>query len=211
MLLSRAWPLHRFISRKDLTLAMFDFGVILTSHFYLPPIKSVSRFRTISLKPLAGLLSYNIAYTHPSGGCRCALGVMTFDPVYFKNNKCEVNPKIYLCENWRQCNNENTVRNILFSKYIFQLLKLHNCFVYFLQTINPWRMVFYFFILLPRFWGTCPLNLSLADLPLTCFVCCDSRSNLKWWKLKLLPRGSLSEIFYLPPPKIGCPGQLGNH
>ena len=29
-------------------------------------------------------------------------------------------------------------------------LKLHNCFVYFNQTINPWRMVFYFFILLFR-------------------------------------------------------------
>ena len=29
-------------------------------------------------------------------------------------------------------------------------LKLHNCFVYFIQTINPWRMVFYFFILLLR-------------------------------------------------------------
>ena len=29
-------------------------------------------------------------------------------------------------------------------------------------------------------------------------VCCDSRSNLKWWKLKLLPRGPLSEFFYLP-------------
>ena len=31
-----------------------------------------------------------------------------------------------------------------------QTLKLHNCFVYFIQKINPWRMVFYFFILLPR-------------------------------------------------------------
>ena len=72
MLLSRAWPLHRFVSRKDLTLAMFDSGVILRSHFYPPPIKSVFCFQTISLKPLAGLLSYNIAYTHPSGGCRCA-------------------------------------------------------------------------------------------------------------------------------------------
>ena len=30
------------------------------------------------------------------------------------------------------------------------MLKLHNCFVYFIQTINPWRMVFYFFILLLR-------------------------------------------------------------
>ena len=29
-------------------------------------------------------------------------------------------------------------------------LKLHNCFVYFNQKINPWRMVFYFFILLLR-------------------------------------------------------------
>ena len=29
-------------------------------------------------------------------------------------------------------------------------LNLHNCFVYFHQKINPWRMVFYFFILLLR-------------------------------------------------------------
>ena len=29
-------------------------------------------------------------------------------------------------------------------------LKLHNCFVYFIKTINPWIMVFYFFILLLR-------------------------------------------------------------
>ena len=29
-------------------------------------------------------------------------------------------------------------------------LKLHNCFAYFNQKINPWRMVFYFFILLLR-------------------------------------------------------------
>ena len=33
-------------------------------------------------------------------------------------------------------------------KYI--QLKLHNCFAYFNQKINPWRMVFYFFILLLR-------------------------------------------------------------
>ena len=31
------------------------------------------------------------------------------------------------------------------------ILKLHNCFVYFIQTINPWRMVFYFVILLPGY------------------------------------------------------------
>ena len=30
----------------------------------------------------------------------------------------------------------------------FPNLKLRNCFVYFIQTIIPWRMVFYFFILL---------------------------------------------------------------
>ena len=29
-------------------------------------------------------------------------------------------------------------------------LKLHNCFAYFNQKINPWRIVFYFFILLLR-------------------------------------------------------------
>ena len=29
-------------------------------------------------------------------------------------------------------------------------LKLHNCFAYFNQKINPWGMVFYFFILLLR-------------------------------------------------------------
>ena len=29
-------------------------------------------------------------------------------------------------------------------------LKLHNCFAYFNKKINPWRMVFYFFILLLR-------------------------------------------------------------
>ena len=29
-------------------------------------------------------------------------------------------------------------------------LKLHNCCVYFNQKINPWGMVFYFFILLLR-------------------------------------------------------------
>ena len=28
--------------------------------------------------------------------------------------------------------------------------QLHNCFAYFNQKINPWRIVFYFFILLPR-------------------------------------------------------------
>ena len=31
-----------------------------------------------------------------------------------------------------------------------RLLKLHNCYVHFVQKINPWRMVFYFFILLLR-------------------------------------------------------------
>ena len=30
------------------------------------------------------------------------------------------------------------------------MLKLHNCFAYFIQKINPWRMVFYFIILLLR-------------------------------------------------------------
>ena len=30
------------------------------------------------------------------------------------------------------------------------VLKLQNCFAYFNQKINPWRMVFYFFILLRR-------------------------------------------------------------
>ena len=34
--------------------------------------------------------------------------------------------------------------------YTLVNLKLHNCFVYFIQKINPWKMVFYFFILLPR-------------------------------------------------------------
>ena len=32
----------------------------------------------------------------------------------------------------------------------FKYLKLHNCFAYFNQKMNPWRMVFYFFILLLR-------------------------------------------------------------
>ena len=27
------------------------------------------------------------------------------------------------------------------------ILKLHNCFVYFIQKIYPWKIVFYFFIL----------------------------------------------------------------
>ena len=52
-----------------------------------------------------------------------------------------------------------------------------------------------------------PLIYYLPDLPLTYFVCCDSHWNWKCWKLKILPRGPLSVIFYLPPPKIGCPGQ----
>ena len=38
----------------------------------------------------------------------------------------------------------------LVSGYGLLCLKLHNCFVYFIQTINPCRMVFYFFILLLR-------------------------------------------------------------
>ena len=32
----------------------------------------------------------------------------------------------------------------------YAALKLHNCFAYLNQKINPWRMVFYLFILLLR-------------------------------------------------------------
>ena len=38
-------------------------------------------------------------------------------------------------------------RKYTFYTFFLHMLKLHNCFVYFIQTINPWRMVFYFFIL----------------------------------------------------------------
>ena len=32
------------------------------------------------------------------------------------------------------------------------VLKLHNCFVYFIQKINPWRMVFYFLFYCSGYW-----------------------------------------------------------
>ena len=38
----------------------------------------------------------------------------------------------------------------LYNFFMWLLLKLHNCFVYFNQKINPWRMVFFFCILLLR-------------------------------------------------------------
>ena len=32
------------------------------------------------------------------------------------------------------------------------ILKMHNCFVYFIQTIDPWRMVFYFVFYCYGYW-----------------------------------------------------------
>ena len=51
------------------------------------------------------------------------------------------------------CHLDNSIEQIILNgtNYIKGLiLKLHNCFVYFNQKINPRRMVFYFFILLLR-------------------------------------------------------------
>ena len=61
-----------------------------------------------------------------------------------------------------------------------------------------------------KFGVLAPKIYHLPDLPLTCVVCCDSHWNLQCCKSKLLSRGPLAVIFYLPSPKIICPGQLGN-
>ena len=85
-------------------------------------------------------------YTYVSTKCNTAYG---YEKIYVELS--HIPPKVYDSilfkrhEKWFKrmlCETQGVAQN--------NCLKLHNCFAYFIQNINPWRMVFYFLILLPR-------------------------------------------------------------